>query len=381
MHTLLPGTVLLSLLGIVGACSTAESILPDRRPDYRQSKVLAPLEVPPDLTSSTIDDTLVVPELNPTGSASLSDYASERSSSGQIAQAEAVLPEQKGMRIEREGNKRWLIVEQEASQLWPKIKEFWISNGLVLKKDDPRLGIMETEWAENRADIPQSGIRAILKKFLDVAYSAPTRDKFRVRLERIPNASEVYLTHYGVEEVAVGGVGRKEGETIIWQPRPADPELEAEMLSRLMVYLGASERRAEAQLAKAPSSAQTPKVRLTAVNGGQKALIIEENYTRSWRLVGLALDSSNFAIEDQNRAQGRYVVEYRNPIDEAKETGLFSRMAFWKGKPTPPQGIRYQVRLAGQGSQTLVVIQNAEGQPDDSPTAQQILTTLMEAIK
>jgi outer membrane protein assembly factor BamC len=285
------------------------------------------------------------------------------------------------MRIEREGNKRWLVVEQEASQLWPKIKEFWISNGLALKKDDPRLGIMETEWAENRADIPQSGIRAILKKFLDVAYSAPTRDKFRVRLERIPNASEVYLTHYGVEEVAVGGVGRKEGETIIWQPRPADPELEAEMLSRLMVYLGASERRAEAQLAKAPSSAQTPKVRLTAVSGGQKALIIEEDYTRSWRLVGLALDSSNFAIEDQNRAQGRYVVEYRNPVDETKETGFFSRMAFWKGKSTPQQGVRYQVRLAGQGSQTLVVIQNAEGQPDDSPTAQQILTTLMEAIK
>jgi outer membrane protein assembly factor BamC len=97
--------------------------------------------------------------------------------------------------------------------------------------------------------------------------------------------------------------------------------------------------------------------------------------------VGLALDSSNFAIEDQNRAQGRYVVEYRNPVDETKETGFFSRMAFWKGKSTPQQGVRYQVRLAGQGSQTLVVIQNAEGQPDDSPTAQQILTTLMEAIK
>jgi outer membrane protein assembly factor BamC len=373
--------ILTSLSAGLIACAATESMLPDRRPDYRQSKVLAPLEVPPDLTSSTIDDTLVVPELNPTGSATLSDYAGERNNRGQLATPETVLPDQPGISLERDGKQRWLVTEQEPSKLWPRIKEFWTSNGFVLKQDDPRIGVMETDWAENRADIPEGPIRAVLKKFLDVAYSAPTRDKFRVRLERLSDTTEIYLTHYGVEEVAIGGVGAKQGENFVWQPRPSDPELEAEMLSRLMVYLGASEKRAEAQLARTSTAPQVSKVRREKLGDGQEALVIEEDYARSWRLVGLALDSSNFVVEDQNRNQGLYLVEYKDPVAESKDKGFLSRLAFWKNKPLPRQGVRYQVRLAGQGQKTLVVVRNAQGQPDNSSTAQLILSSLQEVIR
>jgi outer membrane protein assembly factor BamC len=381
VRTLFRVMALTCLVVMVTACSTADSLLPDRRPDYRQSKVLSPLEVPPDLTASTIDDTLVVPELNPTSSASFSDYASERPGGSQIAKSEAVLPDQAGMHMERDGNRRWLVVEQDPARLWPRVREFWTTNGFILKKDDPRIGIMETDWIENRADIPKDGIRAVLGKALDFAYSAPTRDRFRVRLEPGSGATEIYLTHYGVEEVGQGGVGQRQSETIKWQPRPADPELEAEMLRRLMIYLGASEKRAETQLAKA-ANPQTPKVRLQDAADGQKTLVIDENYARAWRLVGLALDGSNFVVEDQNRGQGLYVVEYNDPLVERKESkGLFSGLAFWrKDSPSPP-GMRYRVRLAGQGSQTLVVVQNAQGQPDNSPTAQLILKSLLDVIK
>lgn len=378
---LFPRIVLVVLFGSLIACSTTESVLPDRRPDYRKSEVLAPLEVPPDLTASTIDDTLVVPELNPTGSANLSDYASERTSGGRVANAEVVLPDQPGIRLERDGDRRWLVTDQEPSKLWPRIKEFWTSNGFLLKREDPRIGIMETDWVENRADIPEGGVRAVLKKYLDFAYSAPTRDKFRVRIERVPDGSDIYLTHYGVEEIAKGGLGQSRSDTVIWQARPSDPELEAEMLSRLMVYLGASEKRAEAQLAKSSSTSQAPIVRAVDVGGGQRGLVIEEDYARAWRLVGLALDGSNFIVDDQNRNQGLYVVEYRDTVSDSQEKGLLSRLAFWKDKPRPQEGVRYQVRLAGQGRQTVVVVQNAQGQPDNSPAAQLILKSLQEAIK
>jgi outer membrane protein assembly factor BamC len=381
-------TTLVAALTALTACSTNfDTLLPDRRPDYRQSKLSQTLEVPPDLTSSTIDDTLVVPEINPAGSASLSAYASERGGpQPQASKAEAVLPPQPGITLQQDGSQRWLVVAAPPDQVWPKAREFWTSNGFALKRDDPTIGIMETDWVENRADIPQDGLRAILKKYLDILYSAPTRDRFRTRLERTADGknTEVYLTHSGVEEVAVGGTSASSTNTFIWQRRPSDPELEAEMLNRLTVYLGASEKRAEAQQAKAGTPPAGPRTRLVE-QGGESQLIVNEDYSRAWRLVGLALDGSNYAVEEQNRGQGLYVVEYRDPEKENQkpgDEGWLSKLAFWRSKPdAPPVGTRYRVRLAGQGSQTVVVVRDASDQPDSSAGARQVLQSLQQVIK
>ncbi|NJM11586.1 MAG: outer membrane protein assembly factor BamC [Synechococcaceae cyanobacterium SM1_2_3] len=385
-------TALLSAMLIaLAACSTNfDTLIPDRRPDYRQSKVMSnKLDVPPDLTSSTIDDTLIVPEINPAGSASLSAYASERGGAQpQARKAEAVLPLQAGITLQQDGGQRWLIVAAAPEQVWPKVREFWTSNGFALKRDDPTIGIMETDWLENRADIPEDGIRKILKQFLDVAYSAATRDKFRTRLERSADgkSTEIYLSHSGVEEVAMGGSSGSATNTFVWQQRPASPELEAEMLNRLTVYLGASEKRAEAQQAKTSNQPTSgPRVRLVE-QGGESQLLINEDYSRAWRLVGLALDSSNYVVEEQNRGQGLYVVEYRDPEKENQKSGdagFWSRLAFWRSsKPdAPPPGTRYRVRLAGQAQQTVVVVRSASDQPDASPGARQVLDALQKVIK
>ncbi|HRD48325.1 MAG: outer membrane protein assembly factor BamC [Candidatus Competibacter sp.] len=379
---------LTTALSALAACSTNfDTLLPDRRPDYRQSKVTSKLEVPPDLTSSTIDDTLVVPEINPTGSASLSAYSSERGGAQQqqVRKAESVLPQQPGITLEQDGNQRWLLIAAPPDQVWPKAREFWTSNGFALKRDDPTIGIMETDWVENRADIPQDGLRGLLKKYLDILYSAPTRDKFRTRLERTADGknTELYLSHSGVEEVAAGGAGASATNTYLWQRRPPDPELEAEMLNRLTVYLGASEKRAEAQQARAGTTTG-PRARLVE-QGGESQLLINEDYSRAWRLVGLALDSSNYVVEEQNRGQGLYVVEYRDPEKENQkpgEEGFFSKLAFWRGKSNAPApGTRYRVRLAGQSGQTVVVVRSASDQPDSSPGARQVLEALQKVIK
>ncbi len=380
-------TIPAAALTALTACSTnLDTLLPDRRPDYRKSTLAQPLEIPPDLTASTIDDTLVVPELNPASSATLSAYSSERGGTQpQARKAEAVLPPQPGITLEQDGNHRWLVVAAAPDQVWPKVREFWTSNGFALKREDPTIGIMETDWVENRADIPQDGVRAVLKKYLDILYSAPTRDRFRVRLERAANgnATDIYLTHSGVEEVAVGGASASASNTFIWQRRPSNPELEAEMLKRLTVYLGASEKRAEAQQAKA-GTAVGPRVRLVEQDG-ESQLIVSEDYSRAWRLVGLALDSSNYAVEEQNRGQGLYVVEYRDPEKENQKPGdesWLSKLAFWRSKSeAPPPGTRYRVRLAGQSGQTLVVVRDSGDRPDNSAGARQVLEALQRTIK
>lgn len=373
-------------LMLAGCSKSFDTLLPDRRPDYRQSTVAQPLEIPPDLTASTIDDTLVVPEINPAGSASLSAYAQERGGS-RTRQPAAVLPPQPGITMRQDGNQRWLVITAPADQVWPKVREFWTSNGFVLKRDDPTIGIMETDWVENRADIPQDGLRGLLKQYLDVLYSAPTRDKFRTRLERGVDGgnTEVYMTHYGVEEVAVGGASASATNTYMWQRRPSNPELEAEMLSRLTVYLGASEKRAEVQQAKANVAPAGPRTRLVE-EGGESRLLINENYSSAWRLVGLALDGSNYAVEEQNRSQGLYVVEYRDPELENQKSGdegWLSKLAFWRSKKTeaPPVGTRYRVRLAGQGEQTVVVVRDSNDRPDHSAGAKQVVEVLQQVIR
>jgi outer membrane protein assembly factor BamC len=295
--------------------------------------------------------------------------------------------------LQRDGERRWLLVDQPPAQVWPATKAFWTTNGFLLEEEDPRIGIMETDWAENRADIPGGVIRSLLGNVADFTHSAATRDKFRVRLERVDGGTEVFLVHYGVEEVLVGepgGPGANNPRTTgvaKWRPRPSDPELEAEMLRRLMVYLGADERRAEPQLtAASPTNTALPQPRIqrTTAPNGQSALLIEENYAQAWRLVGLALDRSNYPVEDQNRSQGLYVVGYQNLTGQnadQEEDGLLSNLAFWRSDDARPgETSRHQVRLAGQGSQTLVVVQNVQGQPDQSPEAMRLLDALGEAI-
>ena len=376
------------MLVTLTACSTNfDTLLPDRRPDYRQSKVVSKLEVPPDLTASTIDDTLVVPEINPTSSASLSAYASERGvdRQQQTKKAGSVLPQRPGVTLEQDGNRRWLVIAAPPDQVWLKVREFWTSNGFALKRDDPTIGVMETDWVENRADIPQDGLRSLLTKYLDILYSAPTRDKFRTRLEWTADGknTDVYLSHSGVEEVSVVEAGANSTNTYIWQRRPPNPELEAEMINRLTVYPGASEKRAKAQHVKAETTT-VPRVRLVE-QSGEKQLLINEDYSRSWRLVGLALDSSNYVVEKQNRDQGLYVVEYRDPEKENQKPskeGFFSKLAFWRGKSdAPAQGTRYQLRLSGQSGQTVVVVRSASDQPDNSSGARQVLEILQKVIK
>jgi outer membrane protein assembly factor BamC len=386
-HPLWRAAILMAALVALTACSTRfDSIVPDRRPDYRQSTLTQPLEVPPDLTSSTIDDTLLVPEIDPVGSASLSAYDRERGAGTQIRTAAAVLPAQPGITLGQDGDRRWLVVAAPPEQVWPRVREFWTSNGFNLKREDPTIGIMETDWMENRADIPEDGIRRVLRRFLDMAYSAPTRDRFRVRLERglDDQKTEVYLSHSGVEQVAVGGASASATNTFIWQQRPPSPELEAEMLNRLMVHLGASERRAESQLARAETPTTGPRSRLVEQDG-ETRLIVDEEYTRAWRLVGLALDGGNYAVEEQSRGQGLYVVEYRDPLQENQqpgESGFFSRLAFWRGESAaPPPGTRYRVRLAGQGQQTVVVVRDTDDRPVDSASARQVLEAVQRILQ
>ena len=236
---------------------------------------------------------------------------------------------------------------------------------------------METDWAENRARVPDGFIRNTLGKLLDSVYSTSERDKFRTRLERgrEPGTTEIYISHRGMEEVYTS---LAEDETK-WQPRPADPELEAEMLRRLMVRLGVQEERARTQVASAKAA---PRATLRKGSDGN-SLALNEQFDRAWRRVGLALDRVGFTVEDRDRSKGLYFVRYIDPMLDNKSAdnrGWFSRLKFW-GNSDPKQAEQFRVLVKDMGERAEVNVLNKEGTPEKSATANRILTLLHEQLK
>src|SRR5512135_2797286 len=238
-------TTTVLLTGLAGCDSIP--MLQSKKIDYKTAGKLPPLEIPPDLTAPSTDDRFSVPDVSPQGTATYSVYNKERTTQPQ-AGSTGLLPSQDKVTIERAGSQRWLVVHAKPEQVWPEVKEFWQETGFLLKMESPESGVMETDWAENRAKIPMDPIRNVLTKVVDGLYSTAERDKFRTRLERGAEAgtTEIYISHRGMYEVIQGGDG---GNQTVWEPRPADPELEAEMLRRLMVRFGVQEARAKSMLA------------------------------------------------------------------------------------------------------------------------------------
>ncbi len=354
----------LSLLSLSLALASC-SVLEGDKIDYKSaSQKTSSLEVPPDLTQLSRETRYAVPG----GAVSASSFQI-----GQVSQTVPTASTSLGdVRIERAGNQRWLVINRSADQLWEPVRDFWQENGFLLAMDQANLGIMETDWAENRAKLPQDFIRNALGKVLDSLYSTGERDKFRTRLER--NASggtDVFISHRGMVEV----YSNSDKDSTVWQPRPADPELEAEFLRRLMVKLGVSQ---EQSMALVAAGANPSSSRAMAING-QPVVQIDDGFDRAWRRVGLSLDRTGFTVEDRDRAQGVYFVRYVAPsADKAEPSFLGKLFGGSKADETP---LKYRIAVVSQGSSTTVSVLDVNGKPDTSVNAQRIVNVIAADLK
>ena len=374
---LLRSAVLIAASSSLLGCSILGDSLSGDKVDYRSGgERTAGLEVPPDLTQLTRDSRYQQPQ---GGAVSAAAYQAGAAATSPAAAASApitIAPQAVGdMRIERLGNERWLHTSLTPEQLWPQLQAFWKERGFRLVQDESATGVMETDWAENRAKLPQDFIRASLGKVLDGLYSTGERDKFRTRLERTSDGSEIYITHRGMVEVVTG----QSKDNTIWQPRPAEPQLEGEFLSRLMLKLGAREEAAKAAgvAPNAPGSAARARI----LEGQATATLqVDDGFDRAWRRVGVALDRSGFTVEDRDRTQGVYFVRYIDPSQIGKEEpGFFAKLFGLDKKDGGPP--KYRVSVKGAGERSLVSVLNGQGAPENSEVGKRITTTLLEELK
>lgn len=356
-----------AMLAVCGLAITGCSTFQETKVDYSSAKRINTLDVPPDLTQLSKDSRFAMPGGPVTASGFEVGQAAAQATPVTAASSVG------DVRIERAGNQRWLVIQRPADAVWQPIKTFWEDSGFLLVLDQEKLGLMETDWAENRAKLPQDFIRNTLGKLLDSLYSTGERDKFRTRLERnAAGETEVYISHRGMVEV----YSNTSKDQTIWQPRQPDPELEAEFLRRLMVKLGASQEEAKAQVATAGAP---PRARLLETAGVPTAVEVGESFDRAWRRVGVTLDRSGFTVEDRNRAQGIYFVRYVVPTAPEKDPGLLGKLFSSSKKEAKP--VQYQVRVKSDAAASLVQVLGADGQADGSESARNILKLIAQDLQ
>lgn len=370
-------------LTLLSNCSMVEQLRgDDARADYKKSTSISTLELPPDLTLSTSEQLSIPDATAPTTaeSATFSGYTHQKQRTTQVSQvtsSDSVLPKAKNIEIKRNGDARWLAVNHtNATTLWAKLRQFWTEQGFKLTTEDARIGIMETEWKENRADIPQDALRRLLGGVIDSIYSASTRDRYRVRLERgtATDTLEIYLSHRGAEEVT-------QGDHFVWQPRPVNPELEAEMLTRLMVFLGVEKQQAKTVVATAQkSTTRAARAELRTREDNASSLLVKQPLNKTWQLVGLALDRVGLVVEDRDVSQGVYFVRYLDPEHDGRKTGNFFTRIFGGGDDALERN-EYQIKLLKAEDNTQLTVLDKNGKQLINRTAEKILTLLYEQLK
>ncbi|MBO9649531.1 MAG: outer membrane protein assembly factor BamC [Variovorax sp.] len=352
---------LLAVVVSLAACSALES----DKIDYKSAGKAPTLEVPPDLTQLSRDNRYAIPG----GAVSANTYQAGLANAPGVPTAATSMGD---VRMERAGSQRWLVVNRPAEQLWDPVKDFWQESGFLITTEQRNLGIMETDWAENRAKLPQDIIRGTIGKFMDSLYSTGELDRFRTRMERTSNGTEIFISHRGMQEV----YSTARQDSTMWQPRPSDPELEAEFLRRLMVKLGVSQEQSKALVA-AGAPIQTAKI---ADVNGQPVVQISEGFERAWRRVGLALDRTGFTVEDRDRTAGTYFVRYVPPNPNKSEPGFFGKLfTFGSSKTEGP--LKFRIQVKGSGNTSTVSVLDGSGAPDSSANAKRIVQVIADDLK
>jgi outer membrane protein assembly factor BamC len=419
----LAGLLALSL----SACDSIPFI--DTTPDYKGAGRSRPLEVPPDLTSVSANDTYSVPG----GTTTYSSY-SQGQEEGGVLEQEQILPTPDNVRLERAGSQRWLVVDAPPEKIWPVIREFWTELGFAVRVENPKTGVMETEWVDP-SSLVQDDKGNYLDKFqgwLDKLNNLKNRQKFRTRIDRGEDAgtTEIYMSHRSISDVPDNGqekvrtiagevetgYGLKDsaGRSKQDEARADAEDIDAELLRRLMVRLGVEEQKSRTVIATVNNEVRAS---VSKSPDGTIALAVNDKFDRAWRRVGLALDRIGFVVEDRDRSTGLFFVRYSDagiddaPVEEKKglldtlkfwgddeekkpveedakvakdsETSLVDKLQFWKvdeSELVDPERL-YRVKVADSDAGSTITIVDKDDQRNRSNTANRILRLLYEQLK
>lgn len=354
--------ILFLLLGLTACSSSSDrKVVYDKKAEHTKT-----LEMPPDLTEPASNSSLDIPAIATTGTTFSSFSGSQQQGNGKVLASVSG-----DARIVRDGSMQWLEIKAGADDVWTQLIAFFRNEGFEIKLSDTRLGLIETGWMENRVDVPTGWLSRVLSKI----YDSGLKDKYRARVEKADGFTRIFVTHRGLEEKATDDLSNQVVETY-WEVRDPDPELEAEMMQRFLVFRGLDEVQAKAMVAH-----KTVQERAVLKEEGESSyLVVSENFPRSWRRTGLALDRLGLLVEDRNRSAGVYYIkvteEYLKTYEEEK--GWFEKMFSSSDKNKAGS---YIIKLADMGDSTRVSLQDREGKAVNNQASKQLLGQLQRYLR
>ncbi len=346
------------LLAITGCAwfPTLDDVIPDKQKEYQKSQSLPDLEVPPDLTTESIRDTLAVPDVDASGTASYSTYQeriAQRKKEREAGSAESPGAAKLGVLADE----TLLIIDAEPAVVWAELRPFWKDRGYALDVDDEELGVLETGWVENRAK--------------------QERDRFKVSIEagEESGTTVLYLSH-------AGEALTPNGEDLEWRERPRDAGLEGRMAAHLRIALsGEAVEPAEAVQEPAVDPAPRPPAEEPGADGraellnageGKAYLRVSNDFAKVWRNTGFALGQIGAKVEDEDRSRGSYYLRFSETAAPKPEKGFLSSLAFWRDDDDD----EFEIHLTDVGNNTEVIVLDPDGNWDNSATAARILRLL-----
>lgn len=324
----------LSITGC-GSLPALDEVVPDNTKEYRRAETMPPLDVPPDLSTVRINDDIAG---NKNDVATYSEF--EEAANNPLASKYNITPETKPA-LSGEGDERHLLVPNSRDTTWQKLEEFWQQKGIAIKRQDKRIGLMDTEVGSDD-------------------------DAYRIRMERGDTSkfSKIYVSGTRFE---------------------ANGQKDEAMLRQIAEFFGAFHKEEkEKAIAVKASQPQVASVKTTLMDetGGHQSLFIEKDFVDVWRRVGRILDSKGFTVEDRDRSRGLYFIRYLDPFTaaEQEEESVLSKLAFWRDDAEKAPEEYYYIKLISDAEDTKMIILDAEETRTSSDTAKRLLGLMQEQL-
>lgn len=329
------------LVTFFSGCSSLpalDEIVKDNSKKYQKAETMPPLDIPPDLSTSRINDEFAEKD----DGASYSDYA--ESANNPLAAKYNVAPSTKPA-LTGEGGSRHLIVYGQSAVIWQRMLDFWAENGMNVKRQDQTLGLMDTlEDADGYA--------------------------YRMRVESgdLPNTLEMYIGAANFDS------NEQKNET---------------KLRQLAEYMGTKHRADRQQVAAVQQQQASQPQAFTSINAviideasDHQALMVDRDFDSTWRSVGRIVDSKYFIVQDRERERGVYFVQYLDPFLIAKQPDetLLSKLAFWQDEMDIAPDMFFYIKLVTDIDETKVIILDIDQVRTSLPSAKRLLRLIQEEL-
>lgn len=171
-----------------------------------------------------------------------------------------LLPDFSDAQYVRRGDQNWLELNQSAETVWPLVMEFIRKQKWIVEKTVPNTGLVFTQW---RSDNEKSG--GLLKGLIS---SETLFSRYSFRLERNGAGSRLFA-----RAMQRTGDAIEQAPNDQWPESSHNPEAVSQVLTSLLVFLGAEEQKAKGILSDAQASAMLEDAEVQTTTTGSQLIV------------------------------------------------------------------------------------------------------------